>query len=160
MKLATRMVRLELELKNVPRHNDGRLLVSDVLRWAREHPESAWYKRLRFDDDSALAEEYRKVLVRNVLQNIDIRVEMPGPDDRLRSVSVTRFVHLRAEPVNGEPVNGERGGYHEIKVVLADPVLRDEMLRQARVEYLSFRHKYEHLKELADLFAVGNTIFA
>ena len=152
MRLATRMVRLELELKNVPRHNDGRLLVSDVLRWAREHPESAWYKRLRFDDDSALAEEYRKVLVRNVLQNIDIRVEMPGPDDRLRSISVTRFVP-------GVPVDGERG-YHEIKAVLADPGLRDEMLRQARVEYLTFRHKYEHLKELADLFAVGNAIFA
>ena len=152
MKLAARMVRLELELKNVPRHNDGRLLVSDVLRWAREHPESAWYKRLRFDDDSALAEEYRKVLIRNVLQNIDIRVEAPGPDDRLRSISVTRFVPA-------EPVNGERG-YHEIKAVLADPVLRDEMLRQARVEYLTFRHKYEHLKELADLFAVGNAVFA
>ena len=152
MKLATRMVRLELELKDVPRHNDGRLLVSDVLRWAREHPESAWYKRLRFDDDSALAEEYRKVLVRNVLQNIDIRVEVKGPEDTLRSVVVTRFVPA-------EPVNGERG-YREIEAVLADPGQRDEMLRQARVEYMSFRHKYEHLKELADLFTAGDTIFA
>ena len=111
MKLAARMVRLELELK-----------------------------------------EYRKALIRNDLQNIEIRVEAPGPDDRLRGISITRFVP-------GVPVDGERG-YHEIKAVLADPGLRDEMLRQARVEYLSFRHKYAHLKELVDLFAIGNAVFA
>ena len=117
---------------------DGMVHAPAAVDWAKEHPESSLYAALEWDDPTA-AKAYRIEQVRQLIRIFVVDVK---GDRQLISLSVDRAV----------------GGYRSLDDVLARPDLREVMLNDALAELERLEIKYEHLKELAEVWAAKSRV--
>ncbi len=95
-------------------------------------------------EDAKAANQYRLVQARRVLGSLVIvtQAATESSDERI----VRAFVHVRHEG-DAESV------YTSVSVALQDPLLREQVLEQARREIVAWRERYSGYQELADVFA-------
>lgn len=117
------------------RKTDGLIHAEDVVAWAKNNPESALHKQFEWDDSEA-AKEYRLWQARRV---IAVHV-VNSDDDRHR-----RLISLTIDRPKG-------GGYRFVEDVQRSKELLAVALDDALGELRRTRTKYQHLKELADVW--------
>lgn len=115
------------------RDEDGLIHPERVVAWAQEHAESALHSQFEWDDNKA-AEEYRLWQAR---RTIAIHVVTQEGERRLISLSIDR-------------ISG--GGYREVEDVMRRKDLREVALQDALADLRRIRAKYQHLKELAEVW--------
>lgn len=130
------------ELQRLADENDGLLKPETVVEVARSknsplHGCFCW-------DDTEAAREYRLWQARKLIVSVTIETNTP------EKIEVQAFVSLPSDRKAG-------GGYREIVGVMRNKATREEMLQDALAELARLQEKYQHLKELADVFkAVKN----
>jgi len=127
------------ELEHVRSKDPDRLLHPAALVKAASKPTSPLHSWFEWDDDAA-AEAYRLEQARHL-----IRVCVATISDDTEPIRA--FVHLLSD---------ERG-YRDTGAVLENTDLRAELLEQALREAERYRAKYQHLEELAAIFAAIET---
>ena len=126
-------IRAELDRLTV----NGVLHADTVLDAAREessplHPCFTW-------DDGAAAQQYRLIQARNIIR-VYVTVETP------ESNPVRAFVSLTSDR------SMQGGGYRTMASVLNDDQAKEQMLRDAFVQFRNMRQKYQHLQQLAGVW--------
>jgi hypothetical protein len=122
----------------------GTLAPKAVVEFAR-NPETALHALFEWDDSLA-AEQYRIQQAHAYIRAVATVVPVDGSEDVIR---VRAFVSLNRDRGTGS--------YRSIAVVMEDPTMRDEMVREALSEYQAFRTKYKHLTALAQFFAAADS---
>lgn len=89
-------------------------------------------------DDSIAAENYREQQASYIIRHLVIKRE-----DETKP-QVRAFINITCEEKE----------YQSIEIVLKKPDLREQMLRNAKSEMLTFISKYKALEELSEVFAV------
>lgn len=110
-----------------------------VVDWARENPSSELHGRFEWDDAKA-AEKYRVDQARQL-----IAVHVRTDDGERATISLVQD-------------RNPDGGYRRIEQVMSNAELRAMALRQAMREFNRWRKRYEHLSELAKVFAAGAAV--
>lgn len=135
---------LEAELSQL--ESAGLLNPQAIVNWAAMHEDSALHAEFEWDNRRAGA-EYRVIQARELIQRVKIEIQVG--DDKL----------IRVRKYSSLPSNrGQDGGYSRTEEVLADKRQRDELLRVALTELNTLRKKYEHLQELAQVFAALDAV--
>jgi hypothetical protein len=125
----------------------GSLAPGQVVEDARDiasplHPCFEW-------NDGAAAERYREVQARQLIRSVVVRVDRA--ETKAAPVAVRAFVSV---------VENEERGYTSTVVAMSDADLRRQVVFRAMDEAKQWRKRYEHLSELASIFAeidrVGN----
>jgi len=101
-------------------------------------------------DDGDAAELYRLVQAGHIIRRwkgVIVKIE---PSTKLIKVSATRSVQ---SPQSGR---GNGPSYKRVSDIMADPVLRADMLQTVLRELLSYRKRYSGLSELADIWAAAD----
>lgn len=129
----TKAEQIEQELQAL-RSEGGLLMPESVVDWAREHPESALHSQFEWDDSEA-AKEYRLYQARRV---IAVYVVSEDGERKFVSLSIDR---------------AQDGGYRDVREVIANEELRKVLVRDALSEFKRVRAKYEHIRELASIYA-------
>lgn len=113
----------------------------EALVEAARPPESPIHRMFNWND-AAAAELYRADQARRALSSLRVSVRMEeGP----RTEPVVAFVSVN---------RGESGrGYVNSQTVMADPVMRESCLEEARRALAGWRRRYQHLSELSGVFA-------
>lgn len=125
------------ELALISKKHGDHLDPEVVVEYARD-PKTALHQRFTWDDTEA-AHQYRLHQARTVIHSI---VEKETIEDRV--VEVQTYVSLPSD-------RGEYG-YRPLQRVMTDEVLREELLRTAKLELKNMRDKYAKLTELAQIF--------
>lgn len=128
------------ELRRIAAANDSRLTPQAVVEAARPvasyfHSEFQW-------DDAIAGENWRIRTARQLIARVTIVI--PTRDNI--NVRVRGYVNLTSDRYD-EPQ------YRETRVVLADPILRAQLIQDALADMRRFETKYSELKELADIFS-------
>lgn len=119
--------------------NNGLLKPKDVVAFA-EDSTTALHNRFEWDDTKA-GYQYRLWQARQMIEIVfDIIPTEKG------NVDVRTYISLKHDRSTPE------GGYREMKVVLSDRELRQQLLDQALEELKAFQVKYKDLQELANVF--------
>lgn len=121
----------ELEALRAP---EGLLIPEQVVEWAREHPESALHSQFEWDDSEA-AKAWRIWQARRV---IAVYIVSDEGERTVVSLSIDRKAS---------------GGYRDVQDVLKDDELRKVLVRDALADLKRVKAKYEHIKELASVYA-------
>lgn len=108
---------------------DGLLRAPIVVEWARNHPESALYAALEWNDEVA-AQEFR---IHQVRRLISLHVLTEAGEPQLVSLSFDRT---------------KGGGYRDVGDVVKSRDLSAIMLADALAELERVQAKYERVKEL------------
>lgn len=90
-------------------------------------------------DDAAAAEAHRIERARYLIRSVRVVIEKEGREP------FTPRAFVRAGTEGAE--------YKRVQVVLAQPDLREDLLRRALDELRAWRRRYADLKELAEVFA-------
>ena len=130
------------ELEQIAKLNGGMLNPEKVIAYAKKRKTSALHERFNWDDTEA-AHQYRLDQARKIIR---VNVTVMGSDTK----PVRAFVSLRND-------RGE-GGYRRTIDVLASPVLKADMLTEAKEEMEVFVNKYRRLKELAPVIAAIDAV--
>lgn len=134
-------------LEKVVRTTGG--INAEALVELRHEPEIAdWFEH----DDIKAAHKHRKWQAYNLLININKVLELPNGEE----VEVRAFHNMQVTLVRDgekEPREMLVKIYKNIDEVLANEDFRQQMVEQALEEFRSRRNKYQHLKELAGIFA-------
>lgn len=130
---------IKRELDRIAKEHGHILRPADVVEAARSK-ESILHSQFEWDDTEA-AEQYRLSQARGLIRVI---VEYSGPNDTGDSNRV--YVSLKSD-------RAMEGGYRTMVSVMSDVELRAQLLADAMADMESFRRKYNHLKELADVFS-------
>ncbi len=125
------------ELLEIYESNGDVLRTEDVVEYAR-NPETELHRHFTWDDTEA-ARNWRLQEARTVIQ---VNVLMSESTQK----TVRAFVSL----VPDRTIPG--GGYRRIEHVMADPVRRQQLLKQALREAQAWRERYTALQELAPIF--------
>lgn len=125
----------QMELQRIANRSGGIINPEDVVESARNkksplHSKFTW-------EDSVAAHQFRLIQARNLIRVVVTVI----PNSK-----ITERVYVSLNNDRGE------GGYRPIVNVLADPVLREDLLSEAKAELERFREKYGRLKELAGIF--------
>jgi hypothetical protein len=116
--------------------SDGKWYPAIVVDWARQHPDSALYRALVWDDRVA-AEKYR---LHQARQLIALHIVNDIHDRQTISLAIDR---------------PEGGGYRSLPEVMSSAQMRDLAVRDAITELVRWRDRHRHLdRELAGLFGV------
>lgn len=123
-----------------------------MVDFARNNPQSEWYKVFEWDDSIA-AEAYRRRQYGNVKGSI-ITFEIKNPqvevlDKKENPMPIPLYINPRHKEVNN-PVPTE--------IVMMEPELRKSTLEQALKELNAFKAKYHFLKELSKVFEAINEV--
>jgi hypothetical protein len=121
----------------------GELTPADVVSDARNHnsPLHSFFEW----DESAAAEQWRLQQARGLIRAVvAVIVDNEQPARRMQA-----FVHV---PESGAP------HYRATDHAMSQERTRDMILRQAWKEYRSWKKRYEHLEELADLFKAEDKV--
>lgn len=116
------------------RATSGLLLPEEVVAWAQGHPESALHSQFEWDDSEA-ARAWRIWQARRV---IAVYIVSDEGERTVVSLSIDRKAS---------------GGYRDVQDVLKDDELRKVLVRDALAELKRVKAKYEHIKELASVYA-------
>lgn len=98
-------------------------------------------------DDSAAAEQFRLQQARNLTNSL--RIEVVTTD---RVEHVPAFVNVVTTKQDAQGNTVAQRHYEDIHVVMNDPILREQVLEQARREIASWRKRYRMLSEFAPDF--------
>lgn len=128
------------ELERIRGEEGGVLRPSDVVEAAR--PEAAPLHPCFTWDDAEAAERWRDGEARAVIRNVRVLRCEPGSEERR---PVLAYVHV--------PQDDNRQCYQPVEDVLSDVGLRDTVLTQALAMLNGLRRRFEHLEELAEVFA-------
>lgn len=126
------------ELLIISKEHGGILRPVDVVEYAK-NPDTALHSKFTWDDTVA-AHEYRLWQARQV-----IRVSVHYLKAAKRNTKV--FVSLKTDR------HQAGGGYRTTVNVMKSPELRDQLLNEALEELERIKDKYQHLSELASVFA-------
>jgi hypothetical protein len=121
------------------RDNQNIIHADRVVSWARSHPDSLLYHKLEWDDGKA-AHAYRLDQARRL-----IAIYIVDASGERKTVS------LVTDRNNG-------GGYRDITDVMRNEEMRAIALSQALAEHRRWRDRYNHLKELARIFAAADEV--
>ena len=118
---------------------NGVIDAPDVVKEAKKktsplHPYFEW-------DDSAAAHEHRLHQARMLIRSVKVNVTIEKGED---PVPIKAFYSLESET--------GVSGYKPVAEILAVPDERDMLLNRAKRELASFRERYKHLEEFAELF--------
>ena len=127
----TKAEKIQQELEAL--RSNGLLLPERVVEWAKAHPESALHSQFEWDDSEA-AKAYRLWQARKV-----IAVYVVAEDGQRKFVSLT--------------IDRKAGGYRAMEDVMKEEDLRKVLVRDALSEFKRVRAKYEHIRELASVYA-------
>jgi hypothetical protein len=137
------MIRLsDAELTELRSLMVGETLHPDSVVKHAADPNSALHARFTWDNDRA-AHLHRLEEARALIMRVRVQIQ-PRPTDP--PIAVRAFVSLGNDRIAG-------GGYRTIEAVMSDPQLRSEMLRTALMELRVLQTRYQHLSELAQVFA-------
>lgn len=129
------MGKIRLELESLAKAHGGSITPEQVLEFA-EDPDTALHKRFCWDDTEA-AHQYRLAQARQIIRvTVTVR-DLPQHKTRV-------FVNLKDDRPKSK--------YRLMVDVMDSPDLRDQLLDTALSELESFRRKYDHLEELAEIF--------
>lgn len=121
------------ELLELQTSSGGLLQAEQVVRWARENPESSLYRNLEWDDAKAGEQfriwQVRRLIAVHVISNEGVR--------QLVSLTIDR---------------AENGGYRDIYAVIGDTSMREVLLADALADLERLRLKYQRLVELASVW--------
>jgi hypothetical protein len=128
-------------LAEIREENGGHLTPADVVEDARPedaplHPEFTW-------DDEVAAENWRQDEARRLIRSVEVVVETHAPGEQPKAT--IGYVHVDL-PDDG-PV------YVTSARAMSEPELREQVLADAISAFEALRRRYEHLAELADVFA-------
>src|SRR5581483_9736542 len=112
------------------------------LEFAR-NPDTELHKYFEWNNDEA-AEKFRLAQARALIR-VAVIVE-PRSSERVRA-----YVSLTSDRHN-------EGGYRAITEIINDDVLVDTLLQDALKELAAFQRKYNHLKTIAELSGVFESI--
>lgn len=99
-------------------------------------------------DDGDAAIEHRKEIIRGMIRSIEVvRIEMPKTPMRVYEV-------IR-KPTEAKP---QRNVYTTTEEVLADPMARADLLRNAINDAIAYRRKYSALQELSKVIAAVDEV--
>lgn len=104
-------------------------------------------------DDGAAARQHRESQARYILRSLVVVYR----DDAGQKTSPVRYIVSLSE--SGEDENpdlvrpNQERRYIPVNVVLSDEVLRRRQLKQAMAEAKAWRNRYEHIRDLAAIFA-------
>lgn len=133
MKRDHEAIRAELErLKS-----GGVIKPVDVVEAARD-VESPLHDCFTWDDGEA-AHQFRLLEARNMLR-VYVVTEANAP------TNVRAFVSLTSDRAK------EGGGYRAIADVLSDDAMRNQLLRDAFVQFRNMQKRYQHLKQLSKVW--------
>lgn len=132
----------------------GYVHAEDVLEDARPadaplHPEFEW-------DDLTAAEKFRLLQAHYLCRSLAWISTPPGATEPIVTRALVAYPPRAALPEDAgadELARVPAGTYVPIQQVLADDALRTAMVMQAAKELGWWRRKYQHLTELAELFA-------
>lgn len=128
---------IESELLAIQKANPQNLLiVEEVHEWAEEHPPSALFKSLEWDNKEA-GYQYRLIQIGRL-----VRVHLVHGDNEPRVISLSSD---RVKP---------KGGYRAMDDVLADKDLFQVALDDAFAEFERVQRRYENLKQLEPIWDV------
>lgn len=123
----------------------NRLHGTHLLEAARD-PAHPWHENFEWDDDAA-AELYRLTQANQILRQWKGRI--------IRIDKADRHVDVQVERVLQSPA-GERGegkaSYLPVSKVMADPVLREEMIRTVLLELMAYRRRYAEIMALSGIW--------
>lgn len=126
---------VQAELEKIRAQHKGMLRPSDVVSFAK-NPKTALHARFQWDDTKA-AEQYRLEQARDIIRAI-VTI-LPNTNQPVRA-----YVALQED-------RGE-GSYRATLSVLSDKELRQQLLKEARIDMLGFQKKYSILEELSQVF--------
>jgi hypothetical protein len=132
---------IQRELEQIRKENDGLLKAEMVVEYASD-PNSAMHSWFTWEDTEA-AEQWRLHEARML-----IRINITMVQNEEESLPMRIYVSMETDRYNGDG-----GGYRSMEEVLTDVQLRDSLLSQAAREFDRWKAKYEHLTELAEVFA-------
>ena len=144
---ATTVGKFLIELQE--RSGSDELKPKDVLEAARDvaspiHEYFTW-------DDGKAAEKQRLSEAAYLLRSIQIEYVDLGPDRRAGTMRM--LVNLKRDPLDdGEHRVPSDRVYLPMVSVLEDPARRHQLLMDALDQALQFQARYEHIKELAEIF--------
>jgi hypothetical protein len=125
--------------------NKGELLAEDVLKDAR-NPNSPLHQLFEWDDSEA-AEAYRLQQARGIIRAVVAIYR--EPERSAPSHKVAAFTRIP---------EGETSHYRATHQALSQKATREAILKQAWKELQSWRARYAHLKEFADLVEVVDEV--
>ncbi len=99
--------------------------------------------------DTEAARQYRLEQARHLIRCVVVKYDAPENAEPVRA-----YVTFDAHP--DEEDLGRDVRYLSTHEVLTDSSLRDRLVRQAWREFQLWRQRYEHLKELAHVFAAAD----
>lgn len=146
---------IQEELEIIRQQNGGTIPPKAMVNFARD-PETTLHSKFEWDD-SVGGEQYRLWQAR-VLIKVFVKYEPKNSEaNKPQTVSVdVAKVTPKSRPIPGvvslisDRTAGR--GYRLTEDVMADPVLRAELLEQAKRELRRVRDKYELFVELAEVF--------
>jgi hypothetical protein len=130
------------ELESLRQSMGGQLTPRDVLEAGSAalsplHPFFDW-------DDTSAAHSYRIAQAGDLMRAVVVQVDRtPGQ----KPLVVRAFVSV-SDSESRRPV------YTSVADAMSDPVLREQVKRQAEAELKAWRERYKELKELGEIFAV------
>lgn len=133
-------------LVSIAQQHNGLLKAENVLEEAK-HEDSPLHDSFEWDDSIA-GQSFRLLQARFLIQAA-VRYLPEGPREDVRV-----FVSLSSD----RNYSAGGGGYRLLTDVISDEQLYKELLDDAMKEYITFRKKYETVKELQPLFKEGERI--
>jgi hypothetical protein len=134
------------ELIRIKEEHGEKLLAEDVVETAKD-AKNVLHSCFEWNNKIA-GHEYRLMQARKLIK-IHFTILEQAPN----SGRVTEWVSLT------EDRKQDGGGYRMMVDVLEDTELRSQLLRDAKRDFLVWKAKYQHLVELAGIFAAGAEVF-
>jgi hypothetical protein len=135
----------ELELIRM-QNPEGKLIGKEIVLWAQENPKSALHDKFTWDKDKAAWEYWLEEARRLIRLHIKVHPVTERP--------VRTYVSVKAD----RAVAG--GGYRLLDQMLSRKKTREMVLSEALDELQRWERKYQHLTELAEVFAASRSVRA
>ena len=134
----------------------GRIDADDLVEVSAS-PDAPLHKCFEWDD-SAAARSYRESQARYILRSLIVVYR----DEVGQKSPPTRYIVSLSEEADDESPDTFRPDqprqYIPINVVMSDDTLRRRQLKQALAEVKSWRRRYEHIRDLARIFAAVDEV--
>lgn len=137
----------QAEIDALAEANDGVVTPAMVVEASRD-PSSALHNRFLWGRDDEAARRWRLIQARGVIRAQVTIIE----NSRGERTVVARYCSLHSDRA------GE-GGYRQTVHVMGDAGMREELLANAREDFMAFQRRYDTLRELAALFAEADKVF-
>jgi hypothetical protein len=136
-----------IELEALRRSMGLVLRAKDVVE-ASKDPRSPLHSYFLWGDDRTAAHLHRLEVADLLIRRVKVTFERRTEEGRVLPVTVRQFSYSERDR-----------GYMDTRAMMADPGLRDMVLRRAMSELRAFRTKYQSLEELAGVLEAIEGLF-